>query len=110
MSFKAVNHLGRFPRQFHSIPESLLLIPRNSGIHFNDTCQFHAIPEPLELIPHPEFLTDTHTLPFAVCKQFRYPIADPELDGIRGNSAEFRPIPESPELIPDLEFSALLAV
>jgi hypothetical protein len=34
----------------------------------------------------------------------------PELDGIRGNAAEFRPIPESLELIPVLEFSALIAV
>ena len=30
-------------------------------------------------------------------------IPDPELDGISWNSAEFRPIPESQELIPDPE-------
>jgi hypothetical protein len=52
----------------------------------------------------PEFLTDTHTLTFAIGEQFRYPIPDPELDGIRGNSAEFRLIPESPELILHPEF------
>ena len=100
------------PTQFRSIPESVLLIPRNSGIHFNDTCQFHAIPESLELIPDPEFHSDTHTLTFtfAICVRFRYLIPDPELDGISGNSAEFRPMPDSLELIPDPEFSALLAV
>ena len=78
------------PTQFHSIPESLLLIPRNSGTHFNDTCQFHAIPESLELIRDPEFLTDTHTLTFAICERFRCLIPYPELNGIRRNSAEFR--------------------
>jgi hypothetical protein len=75
------------PTQFHSIPESLLLIPRDSGIHFNGTCQFHATPE---------LLTDIHTLTFAIRKQFRYAISDPELDGISRNSVQFRnSLPES---------------
>ena len=45
----------------------------------------------------------TRALTFAICNRFRYPIPDPELDGVSGNSAEFRPILESLELIPDPE-------
>jgi hypothetical protein len=76
-----------------------------SSIQFLNRCyEFPGIPESPELIPHPEFLTDTHTVTFAIYERFRYPIPDPELDGISGNFAEFRPIPESPELIPHLEF------
>jgi hypothetical protein len=66
-----------------------------NGIRGN-SAEFRLIPESPELIARPEFLTDTHTLTFAICERFRYPI--PELNGI-----ELDGIPESMELIPGAE-------
>ena len=56
------------PTQFHSIPESLLLIPRNSA-------EFRPIPESLELIPIPESLTDIHPHPH-ICYMREIPLCD----------------------------------